>query len=215
VTATGYHYKYIGQQVSFVNIETQVSVIENGDDMALNGFELGLAYRVPHIEGLTLNAFTNYNHAEYLWFPAAPCYGNEPVSSGCINAAQNLANRTPYRAPRWTAQWGGEYRTNFANDYALALTTNWNYSSSYFTAPELNPTSLQKAYVTIDASLRFGKLDGPWEVALIGRDLNNAYYAVDGVDAGAGPPGLISDTLMYVARPRQIMLQVTVRPSIL
>lgn len=215
LTATGYFYRYLGQQVSFVNNVTLVAVIENGDNMDLKGGELSLAYQVPQIQGLTLNAYADYNHAQYTWFPAAPCYGNQPVSAGCIGGAQNLVGRTPYRAPRFTAQWGGEYRTRLTDKYSLGITTNWNYSSAYHTAPELNPTGLQHSYFTIDAGIRFGRLDGPWELAVIGRDLNNAYYAVDGVDGGPGIPGVIADTLKYVARPRQIMLQLTVRPNLL
>ena len=214
LTASGYFYKYLGQQVSFDNNATLVANIENGDDLDIKGGELGLTYRVRGIEGLTLNALVDMNRAAYTWFPAAPCYGNQPVAAGCINGAQNLAGATPFRAPRWTGQWGGEYRRNVTDKYELAVNTTWNASSPYHTAPELNPTGLQPSYITIDASIRFGKLDGPWELALIGRDLNNRYYAVDGVDVGAGIPGVISDTYEYIARPRQIMLQLTVRPNL-
>jgi iron complex outermembrane receptor protein len=214
LTANGYFYKYLGQQVSFVNNTTLVANIENGDNLDIKGGELGLTYLVRGIDGLTLNALVDMNRAAYTWFPAAPCYGNEPVSAGCINGSQNLAGATPFRAPRWTGQWGGEYRRSVTDKYQLAVNTTWNASSPYHTAAELNPTSLQPSYMTIDASIRFGKLDGPWELALIGRDLNNRYYSVDGVDVGAGMPGVISDTYQYIARPRQIMLQLTVRPNL-
>ena len=213
LTATAYHYKYIDQQVSFVDNTTLVAVIQNGDNMKLDGIELGLTYRVPNIEGLTLNAFVNYNRAEFTHFPRAPCYGNQPV--GCVNGAQDLKGRTPFRAPRWVAQWGANYRTDVSEDYQIEFSTNWNHTSSYYVAPELGPTSFQDAHLNIDASVRFGKIDGSWEIAVLGRNLSNAHYTMGGLDVGAVSPGVIGDSYFYVVRPRQVMLQLTVRPDVL
>jgi outer membrane receptor protein involved in Fe transport len=97
--------------------------------------------------------------------------------------------------------------------YDLRLGANLNYSDSYYTAPEQGPTSLQDSYVTVDASVRFGRADGLWEVALVGRNLTDEYVAVDGVDDGEVTPGVPSDTQLFIQRPRQILLQFTVRPG--
>jgi iron complex outermembrane receptor protein len=217
LTGTVYQYKYLGQQISFVDLISNTATISNAADTKIKGVELGATWLVPNLNELSLNAFVNYNHAEYDSFPNAPCYSNQSLADGCTTApggarSQDLEGRTPYRAPRWTGQAGANYRTTLGQ-YDLQLTGNMNFSSSYNTTPELKPDGVQDSYVTWDATARFGHIDGAWEVALIGRNLTNKFIAVSGIDDGVVNPGVVGDTLFYVQRPRQVMLQVTVRPS--
>jgi hypothetical protein len=57
-------------------------------------------------------------------------------------------------------------------------------------------------------------MDGLWELALIGRDLINAYIKTGGSDNRATTPDVTSDAKIFVVRPRQVMLQLTVRPNL-
>ena len=59
----------------------------------------------------------------------------------------------------------------------------------------------------------WGKLDGAWEIGIIGKNLSNKYYVISGTDAGAALPGVQADTYGFVARGRQILFQLTLRPS--
>lgn len=92
------------------------------------------------------------------------------------------------------------------------MSENTEYSSGYLTAAGNLPTSWQPGWVTVDAALRVGRLDGPWEAALIGRNLTNKFYTELGYDPWTTIPGTPADNFAFVNRSRQVMLQFTFRP---
>src|SRR5262249_40235351 len=146
---------------------------------------------VPSVDGLVLKGEVNYNHGNYTRFPTAACYGNQTVAEGCVGGQQNLAGKQLIRAPRWTGNVGFDYSADVTDKYQAALSTTVSFTSGTNVVPEYNPNGYQSGYALLDASLRFGKLDGPWELALIGRNLTNKYYLISGVDDGIpadGPP---------------------------
>jgi iron complex outermembrane recepter protein len=112
------------------------------------------------------------------------------------------------------AQLGADYKTAVTADYSADVSVNSNISSSYNVIAEQNPNGVQPSYITFDAAVRFGKLGGPWEVALIGRNLTNKYIFSGGLDDGVVTPGVRADGVVYVYRGRQLMLQLTARPNL-
>lgn len=217
VTASVYDYDYIGLQVSNYNYTTQAIVTTNGANANTKGVELTASYLPDVIQGLQIDASVDYNDAKYLSFTDSPCWGGQTIAEGCSNpvtgAAQNLAGRPLSQAPAWVGSLGASYRTAVTGDYSLAFNENTNFSSGYFTVPDELPGAYQKGWVTIDAGARFGRLDGPWEVALIGRNLTNRLYVIAASDSGTAFPGVQADAFGFTNRARQIMLQVTVRPN--
>jgi outer membrane receptor protein involved in Fe transport len=224
VQADAYRYNYKSIQVSFVNARDFQVFVQPGADARVQGVELATTYSPPSVAGLAFNGAINYNDSHYTSFPGAPCYSGEPAGTAVgfcdytlANPGQNLKGKTLAHAPKVTAQVGASYQTELTSTYAMAVTGNVNYSSSYESNPYYNPFGIQHAFATIDASIRFGKLDGPWELALIGRDLTNKYFYSSGLDEGqaiASLAGTTGDSIIYVNRPRQIMLQLTVRPDL-
>ena len=219
LTAAAYAYNYTGLQVSFVNDDTLQVETSNGADAKVEGIELGLNYNPPALAGLVLSGFVNYNHAYYTFFPGANCYGGQTLAEGCMTTAsgaqqQNLAGHHLTNAPLWVAQLGADYKTAVTADYSADVSLNSNISSSYNVIAEQNPNGVQPSYITFDAAVRFGKLGGPWEVALIGRNLTNKYIFSGGLDDGVVTPGVRADGVVYVYRGRQLMLQLTVRPNL-
>jgi hypothetical protein len=172
------------------------------------------------VEGLQLSARANYNRSYFTSYPDAPCYAGEQfVSSACVGAVpggfvgtQNLSGQTLAHAPMWTGQFGADYHVAVTDKYSLAWNLNTNASSSYESVDQLNPLGRQGGYVTADTGLRFGQLDGPWEIGFIVRDLTDKRFITSGFDDGVAftRPG---DALVYSNRPRQWWLQLTVRPS--
>ena len=114
------------------------------------------------MEDLHLNAFGAYNDAKYSSFPASPCYGGQTAAQGCVNGSQNLGGRTIYLAPKWVGSFGGSYKAEVGGDYYLTFNETTNFSSRYITTVDQLPNSYQQGWVTVDASLGFGKNDGPW-----------------------------------------------------
>jgi outer membrane receptor protein involved in Fe transport len=221
LTASAYRYSYDNLQVVFAEGASFTTIIANGADARVEGAELGAVYRVPGMEGLQLTANANYNRSYFTSYREAPCYAGEQfVSSACVGAVpggfvgtQDLSGHTLAHAPMWTGQLGTNYRAAITSKYSVGWRLTGNLSSSYESVDQLNPLGRQGGYMTLDSALRFGRLDGPWEIGFIVRDLTNKLYKTSGFDDGVAftHPG---DALLYVNRPRQWLLQVTVRPEL-
>jgi iron complex outermembrane receptor protein len=218
LTATGYRYNYDDLQVAFTNITKNTTILSNGANARVQGIELGADY--SPIQALTLNAFLNYNDAHFTAFPAAPCYGDQPAAAGCIYtptgaAYQDLAGRTLNFAPKVTGSLGANYTWSFTDKYAAQFNIRGTYQSSEYTTPELNRLGIQPSFGLLNLGVRVGPHDGTWEVGLLCTDCTNRVYVTNGLDAGAGsaPPGLGAVVFQNVARPLQVLLQLTVRPN--
>jgi outer membrane receptor protein involved in Fe transport len=223
LTASAYTYNYKNLQVSFTSGTTFQTNVANGANARVKGIELAGTYSPPGVDGLSLNAAVNLNSSKYTRFPNGPCYGGQQFSGDgrCADInpdpaatvlAQDFTGRRLAKAPLWAGQLGFNYRTEVTADYQVALVVNSNFSSGYETTEQLNPLGYQKSYITFDGTVRFGKLDGPWELALIARNITNKIILASTYDDGAtfGTPG---DVLAYIHRPRQVMVQLTVRPE--
>ena len=216
LTATIYNFKYDGLQVSFYDARTNGTVINNGADARTKGVELSLDALVPGIDGLRINGFVAYNDAKYTSFPRSPCYGGQTPATGCSTDAlgpfQDLTGARLYHAPKWVGDFGANYETDLSNGWFLALNAAADFSSSYQPIADQLPTGVQKHRTIVDGSIRFGPRDGFWELGILGRNLFNKLYIVGGDDAQSTTPGLVADAFGYVNRPRQVMLQLTLRP---
>jgi outer membrane receptor protein involved in Fe transport len=220
MTATGYLYSYKGLQVSYSDQRNNTSYVSNGANARIQGIELTGAYMPQSVPGLTLNAFVNYNDSHYTSYPAAPCYSGQPVTAGCTYGAlatQNLAGRQLNLAPKWGGTVGGSYKWDVNDKYSMAFDASLDFSSSYYGDPSLHPFSYQSSYALLNASLRLSRSDSSWELALLCRNCTNKYYDVNANDGTNGDvtTGLISNANIDVARPRQVLLQLTVHPNLL
>jgi iron complex outermembrane receptor protein len=220
LTAAAYTYAYNNLQVVFYLGGSFTTTVANGANARVKGFEFSGDYTVPGIDGLTFNAALNYNDSKYTSYAGAPCYGGQQFvdPTGCTSSGgpftTDLAGKGLAHAPHWTGQFGWNYRHDLTQKYGVAWTFNGNFSSSYNAVDTLNPFGIQKGYVTLDTAVRFGELDGPWEAALIVRNLTDKSYMTAGSDDAVSFNGRPADALVYINRSRQIMLQLTVRPEL-
>jgi iron complex outermembrane receptor protein len=218
LSAAIYDYDYRDLQVAVIDQATLESFVNSAAKARLWGLDLSLAYAPQAVQGLAINGYVNYNRATYVSFPNAGCWGGQDIASGCStndsSGFQNLSGYSLLRAARITGQVGVDYSRAVSDAYSAALGLNINFSSKYNWTAVANPGAVQGAYATLDATLRFGKLRGPWEVSLIGRNLTNQLYAVGGNDGGVVTPGVRADVSESVNRPREIYLRITVRPEL-
>ncbi|WP_068071730.1 TonB-dependent receptor [Novosphingobium lentum] len=213
--AAAYSYKIKDLQV--VNFVNATSTIRNAASSKIYGAEADISWHTP-LRGLTLNAATAYNHAQYESFPAAPCYNGQSPAMGCTivggNPIQNLASRAVPRSPRWNTSGGFNYESALGNDLKIGLTGDAQYSGSYLTDAQDAPTGRQPSYTLLNASARIGAENDRWTVSVIGRNLSNKYYYVASTDVpftggGQGVAGqLPGDRFASVARGREVLVQV-------
>jgi iron complex outermembrane receptor protein len=196
---SGYDYKYKGLQVGA--IEPTVGAIPtirtvNAGAGRAYGFEFSTNYSPDSIQGLSLNASINYNHARFSTLNNTPCYGGQTVAAGCnqeftpaanplnpgagaviVNGvpgfyfAQNLNGSRFIRSPDWTENFGFDYQLPVGNDMKLIFTENTHVTSKYLTALGFRSDYFQKGFAKVDLSLTLQGPNNRWEVALIGKNV--------------------------------------------
>ncbi|WP_164843874.1 TonB-dependent receptor [Croceicoccus ponticola] len=205
VNATVYRYTFKGLQLTSFNPSPPSFTIRNAASARTTGVELDGAFNVT--PDFTLRAAAGYNKAKYLSFAAAPCYAGQTAAQGC-NGVQDLSGTALVRAPKWNLTGGVTYDTDLTSDIGLGLSGDANYTSGYWILENQNPVGWQKGFARINATARLYELDDAWELALIGRNLTNKYYGIAGAEKPFGTPDAV---WVNIGRPREIMLQGTVR----
>jgi outer membrane receptor protein involved in Fe transport len=253
VNVAAYYYDYNGLQVGVISPpQNGVPVIQtvNAASARTYGIDLVAAFRPAAVSGLGLTAAVNWNHGRYLKFDNAPCWGGQLVSEGCNQAFNKTANPGPLpvppspnpgaytaqdlsgtpliRAPQWAATLGVNYEMPLASDYRLVFSNSNELSSRYVTylaVDRPNNDNYQSAFVKIDLGVT---LQGPknlWEVAVIGKNINDKITSGNCVSSpletevvpnpsggttrsffGIDPAGCFADP------GREVWLRLTVRP---
>jgi iron complex outermembrane recepter protein len=190
-----YDYLYDNLQVGAISPPVNgLPVIQtvNAATARTYGVDFDSAYRPAAVAGLAMNASVEWNHGRYLKFNNAPCWGGQLVSEGCNQAflpvpkgspgapgyytAQDLSGTPLIRAPEWQANIGFDYEVPISSGYALVFTNNNEFSSRYVTflaVDRPNNDNYQGSFAKIDLGLTLRAPGGLWEVALIGKDIND------------------------------------------
>jgi iron complex outermembrane receptor protein len=169
----------------------------------VRGAEGNLNFRAT--EAFSVHGSAAYNLATFDTFANASCYGGQSPAFGCVGAKQDLSGRPLARAPKWVTIIGGTLDHPLTSDLRLGATVDAQYTSRYFLSPVDSPYAVQGAYSTVDASLRLRNEKDNWELAVIGKNLSNKFYAVVATDRTFGPtPG---STQGIPGAPRTVMLQ--------
>jgi iron complex outermembrane receptor protein len=235
----GYKYRYTGLQVgAIIPVEGGLPVTKtiNAGSALVYGIESDVAYRPDFIRGLGLHASVNWNHAQFKSLNDVPCYEGQMIAQGCnenfspaVNnglggfTAQDESGLPLVRAPKWQSTFGVDYERDIGNELTLVLSNSTEYSSKYLTG--LGFPYYQPSFFKTDLSVT---LQGPrdrWELAVIGKNLNNALTSgncthsdaqggligtVTGTN-GAGPAGQ-AEIGCWMDRGREVWLRLTLKP---
>ena len=219
-TLTGYRYNYDDLQVSFTDATTAQVLVSNGANARVQGVEFTADYSPRALPGLTLSVAANYNDAYFRSFLDSPCYASQTAAQGCTLSprtgalSQNQAGNTLPFAAKWTGNVGLDYATELGEGFSGGFNIRAAFTSDYETSPERNPLGHQKGYTLLDAGIRAGRTNEAWTVSLLCRNCTNKFYIADSIDSGTVTvPGQPSPVFARLARPRQIVLQLTVRPG--
>ncbi|MGR4892667.1 TonB-dependent receptor [Sphingopyxis sp. LARHCG72] len=145
-----------------------------------------------------------YLDAHYKDYPGGACLYDAPPT--CTPRTNNLAGTRLVRAPEWTANGFVEARYPVSgNLYALARVSA-NYQSRSFFQPDMNPLNSQPAFTKYDARIAVGREDGPWEVALVGRNLTDKVTITQAFNT---PTFGGNSHMAMVGAPRTVTLQLS------
>jgi iron complex outermembrane receptor protein len=215
LNASGYIYTYQGLQTTVYIPALNTANLSNGASAKVQGFELGGEYSPEEIRGLTLKAFLNYNDTHYIKFTGATCWAGMTAAQGCMTVgpgktAQDLSGRTTFLAPKLVANIGASYKWDLSDKYTAGISGEAQYTSSYYGSSDLEPFSHQGAYALVNMSAHLAKSDDSWDLAVLCRNCTNKIYVAYGTDGGFVAPA----ANVNIGHPLQIMVQLTVRPSL-
>jgi iron complex outermembrane recepter protein len=245
VNVVPYFYRYEGLQVGTISPPVNgVPIIQtlNAATAHVYGVDLDGAFRPASLDALQINGNAEFNHARYLDFTNAPCWGGQTIALGCNQqyvpgpggapgayTAQNLSGTPLIRAPNVTVNAGFTYTMPVMNDYKLEFSNNNSFTTRYVTDLAIDRPgndNYQGSFIKIDAGLKLQDPTNFWEVALIAKNINNKVTSGNCASSGykegvtsANPSGTNTpspfgyDAMTCFADPgREIWLRVTVRP---
>jgi len=206
VNVTYYNTKYKDLQTNIFDGTLSFNV-RNASGAKVQGVEADARVGIgDHVQLSGSIAYLDYKFTD---FTQGQCpYG---VASNVAGGFCNYNGQTASFAPKWTGNAAADFNFPVGDDVKLSLNLNVDFSSSYHAGNVLDPYTDQAAYAKIGARLGLGSIDGNWEIALIGRNLNNKRVLLT---AGQVP---LSTTLTGNAgvaysgiydRPRNVALQV-------
>jgi iron complex outermembrane receptor protein len=239
VNLAGYDYNYSGLQVGAISPpQNGVPVIQtlNAASARTYGVDFDAAYRPAAVEGLGIHSAVEWNHGRYLKFDNAPCWGGQLISEGCNqttvagpNTGQSVSGTPLVRAPEWQSTIGFDYELPMKGSYKLLFANSNEISSRYVTflaVDRPNDDNYQGGFVKVDLSVTLSAPNNLWELAVIGKDLNDKITSGNCNNAPllsevvANPSGVASrsqtlgiDPVQCFADPgREVWVRLTVRP---
>jgi len=240
----GYYYKYTGLQVGAIVPpepgQLPINRVVNAGAARTFGIDFDMAYRPRAIEGLEMNASINWNDGKYTELEGIPCWVGQTVALGCdqiqnnatgLFTAQSMSGTPLIRAPKVQATFGFTYEMPVASDWKLVVSNNNQYStrfSRFLALNRPNNDNFQGSFIKVDASIALRGPEDRWEVALIGKNINDKVtsgicsagnYAgglfvtpvVTGGTQMSQPVGF-GQTNCFPERGRSVWLRLTVRP---
>jgi len=236
-----YSYKYTDLQLNAFDPVTISVQVRNAASSKSRGAEGTISFSPHAVPGLTLRSSIAYNHARYQSYPDAPCYAGQSVGQGCNRlpvarfdsqtgaplgtsfSAQDLSGAHVERAPDWTMTHGFTYDTPLSGNIGLSLGGDANYTGSFIPDPAHIPAAFQRSAWRLNGYITVKGPDNGWELSLIGRNLTNTLRAAAVNEwpttgapyPGYDTPGLGADLAGTYTAPRTVMLQLTLRDSLI
>ncbi len=210
----GYYYNYKALQLGRFDPILITTIIDNVGASTTKGIEADLKYLTP-VTGLSLSGAAAFNISEFDSFHPS-CYTGQTVAEGCVGGTSDAHGRRLPQAPEWTANLGADYAHSLSSSVDLHLNTRVSYTDEYEISADLLPNSKQGSFLIYDAGVAFAAPNDRWEVAFLGRNLTNQYYANSGGGApltGSNALGIKSDVFTgSTNRGRELWLRLTFRP---
>ena len=192
VNAAAFLNKYSNMQVgAFIpGGGLQQAIVNNAYERA-QGVELEIT-AIP-VEHLTLKASVGLLDANYTSFNAN-VFGTGTADYSFLR---------PGFAPKWTMNYSASYDFDLNGHGVLTPSASVQIETSHFTDLTNNPVGYQPTYARLDASLVYNEPQGRWQVALWGKNLNNALYRLSAV------PSSGYFTQLYFANPATYGMDLT------
>ena len=148
-------------------------IIGNAAEALVQGAEAEASFLVT--DNLSINLALGYLDAEYKDYPGGPCLFGATAADGCDPATrtQNLKGTRLVRAPEWEGSLTLDWQQPLSDRLVLGTQFNVTFKDDFYHQPNLDPGHRVSAHHKINARLGIGPADRQWELALVGRNLND------------------------------------------
>jgi len=219
--ASVYTYKYKDLQLNAFDPVAIAVKVRNAATARAKGAEMALNFTPKAAPGLTLRSNVAYNHARYLNYPDASCWTGQSSAQGCSGnggVTQDLSGEPLERSPDWTMSHGFVYELPIGSAVKFSFGGDANYTDKFMPEPGHNPNAWQRSVWRYNAFASVASANDGWELSLIGRNLTNKLRmatAFEYPQTGVWPATPYADLAGGPTEPRTVMLQLTVRSSLL
>lgn len=122
-------------------------------------------------EYITLSGNIAYLDSQYGSFPGATCTNAQKAVLG-NSCTQDLTGKDLQFSPEFAGNIALEYFTEVFDELELVATIDVNFTSSYYTAQDLDPISQQSGFAKINAQVEILS-DENWSIALIAKNITD------------------------------------------
>ncbi|MEM6909126.1 MAG: TonB-dependent receptor [Pseudomonadota bacterium] len=203
LNATAYYYVFTDLQVQNFDAVAIQFITLNAGELTSQGVDVEWSWRTP-ADGLQLSGNIAYLDASF-------------SDSFVTSSGTDLDGRDSARAPRWSGNFAADYFTPIGDSLEFGLSGNVIFSDDYITNEDTLDDFVQDSYVTFDATISLGDIDGAWKFSVIGVNLTDEIWVntsaprpflSPGGAAGFGLP-LGDDRLFTQNRGRQVYAEVS------
>ena len=218
-----FYTKYDNLQVAVFSGNTTFNV-ENAADATTKGIEIDSRWKLA--DGLLLTAGAAYTDFKFNRFPNQACTNAQfltyrqsqfsgalgPAAAAltaadCAAAAVNdLAGKTAVDTPKFSASVNLDYERKIGS-LLLGLTLDYSFASSVFRQGDLDPILKTGNTHIVNAAIRLGADNGPWELGLRVNNLTNENEFTTGNDI----PLSFGSHFIQVMAPRSVSVSGTLR----
>lgn len=169
-------------------------------------------------DNLTLSANLSFLDGEWDEYEGVNCYLNprQTLAQGCVELldvdgnptgtfGQDLSGGPLQFAPDYSGTVTANYRAPIGDNLEFFGTVSVFFTEEYLLSADGDPGHRQGSYSKVDARIGIGVPNGRWNVALVGRNLNDE-NVLEWIGNAPLSPGQASD-FGLLKRTRQIALQ--------
>ncbi|RUN76529.1 TonB-dependent receptor [Sphingomonas sp. TF3] len=161
-----------------------VTTVGNAASSVSKGIEFSATLKPSRY--VSINLAAAYIDSYFKDYRTAGCTSLQVATLGS-SCVQDLSGRATPFAPKFSISGGPSFVVPVGGRYQVRLDPTLFYSTSYFLTPTDDPIIAQKKYAQVDARIGFGPADKSWEVAVIGKNLNDAKVIASGSVLGTAP----------------------------
>ena len=171
INATAYFTKFDDLQISIFDGILGFNV-GNAATSEVKGIEIDGRWALT--EHVRLNGGLSIMDFEFTDFENGQCYAGQTPNSNDPNTP-NLCSYTGL-SNQLVSDFSGNLAIDFdypIGDFEITGLASLFYASAYDAAATHDPLGRQDGYAKINARLAFAPQDGPWEIAILGKNLGN------------------------------------------